>query len=66
MILKSNFFHAMNMKSSLLASLGLETTAKSPAQYGISIIISWLPEFLLSLQVKLITNTPSMTSCWVY
>ena len=27
----------------------------------ISIIISWLPEFLLSLQVKLITNKPSMT-----
>ncbi len=25
--------------------------------------ISWLPEFLLSLQDELITNTPSMTSC---
>ncbi len=24
-------------------------------------VISWLPEFLLSLLVKLITNTPSMT-----
>ncbi len=30
---------------------------------GFPDIISWLPEFILSLHVELITNTPSITSC---
>ncbi len=38
-------------------------TAYTP-HFMIMPIISWsLPEFLLSLRVELITNTPNMTSC---
>ena len=35
-------------------------------QDHITIVISWLPAFICFIQVELITNTPSMTSCSVY
>ncbi len=55
--------HLIGQSGSLNASewLIVHTIKAMHGIFYISLLISWLPEFLLSSQVKLITNKPSMT-----
>ncbi len=60
MIFKATRLKSKKCFRKKIESVGASRLARRHFVYQ---IISWLPEFLLSLQVELITNTPSMTSC---